>query len=602
MITELAIGKKDQHGLKQCKLKDLGPFVVLAGPNGGGKTRILNELMRLATPPEFSLGRSKIVEWSEDENRIIDDGNGAGLAVHEIGAHQPKLDASETKTEAAREEIYRKGENILARPVDPHRRMGDSEVFQFRRDVLSVMAHLADLEYDTHNNNTRLTQSEKKQVTDDFALLNSLLQSLVGTEIVRSKAGMIELFGRTVVPTELSDGQRILLQIAVLLYQSRSQIENTLLVYDEPENHLHPKALLEVVRGLRGLKPGCQLWVATHSPLIVAEALDASLFFVHDGRAEYVGNNPDPLVQGLMGDVRAISELVSLPSQWAATHYALECLVPPSSRDATGGDPQGLLAMEAVAGERVLDYGAGRARLLRAFAEAGRKVDYFAYDPAYKKADSVEAGRAEIELTSVYKEQWREHLLRDLPKDQVYDSVMLCNVLHEIPAIGWDRALRECAGLLREGGWCYIIEDMEMPKGELPHLGGFIVLGEDAAKKLFGTASVRVRHHEHAGNPKRLVCYEVDSCALSSVSRERVRETLVWIETTAKDDILKLRASKAVDANAARRHCHLMQLQLAASMALDGFNESDTDMMDLGDYCTRGFDKGTTSGIGPVVL
>lgn len=63
--------------------------------------------------------------------------------------------------------------------------------------------------------------------------------------------------------TDLSSGEQSV--FFVLAFFLRYQVENAVIIVDEPELHLHPELARLLVRQMQTIKPGNQLWVATHN-------------------------------------------------------------------------------------------------------------------------------------------------------------------------------------------------------------------------------------------------------------------------------------------------------------------------------------------------
>jgi hypothetical protein len=71
--------------------------------------------------------------------------------------------------------------------------------------------------------------------------------------------------------------------------------------------------------------------------------------------------------------------------------------------------------------------------------------------------------------------------------DKSVDIVVMCNVLHEIPPEDWKKlfgANGTVPRLLKARGRLLILEDMEIPHGELAHRFGFLLLDDAHLRKL----------------------------------------------------------------------------------------------------------------------
>jgi predicted ATPase len=78
------------------------------------------------------------------------------------------------------------------------------------------------------------------------------------------------VFGKPLADSGLSDGQKVLIQFAVALHAQKGKLDNTVFIMDEPENHLHPSALVEFFDALGEVANNSQFWIATHSVPLLA--------------------------------------------------------------------------------------------------------------------------------------------------------------------------------------------------------------------------------------------------------------------------------------------------------------------------------------------
>jgi predicted ATP-dependent endonuclease of OLD family len=113
----------------------------------------------------------------------------------------------------------------------------------------------------------RISEPEKAKAIKEHDRLCEAVKRFLGTELTRSINGDAELFGRPIAETNMSDGQIILLQFCVAIYAQAEKLSNLIVLMDEPENHLHPDAMLkaisEIQRGLR-LCVSVPLWQKTN--------------------------------------------------------------------------------------------------------------------------------------------------------------------------------------------------------------------------------------------------------------------------------------------------------------------------------------------------
>jgi ABC-type cobalamin/Fe3+-siderophores transport system ATPase subunit len=143
------------------------------------------------------------------------------------------------------------------------------------------------------------------------------------------------VFGKPLTDSGLSDGQKVLIQFAVALHAQKGRLDNTVFIMVEPENHLHPSALIEFFDALGEVANNSQFWIATHSvPLLayLAHKEPMSIWYVEDGKVSNAGKKPEQVLSGLLelGNEEQIGNLnafTSLPAQYAAIRFAAECLL-----------------------------------------------------------------------------------------------------------------------------------------------------------------------------------------------------------------------------------------------------------------------------------
>ena len=111
--------------------------------------------------------------------------------------------------------------------------------------------------------------------------------------------------GYRVTSSGLSDGTLRILALSILPYLPDEMLPR-LLVTEEPENGIHPRAIETVVQSLSMLY-GPQVWISTHSPIVLAQTnlpcvLAARL--AKDGSVSVVPGDKHPRLQGLARDDR----------------------------------------------------------------------------------------------------------------------------------------------------------------------------------------------------------------------------------------------------------------------------------------------------------
>lgn len=274
-------------------------YVVLAGPNGCGKTTILEALL-------IALRHEEMVDRSRDADGQKGVGGWGSLGVHgkvTLRAEQPSKDGTQTVLiiRTATESLVRTPEAPGSwDPVDTgvpwdHVRRLKVEYFSSRR----IPALLGPVEPTTNGQvsgsgeSTRLATFKKRLLQQmqrrlpgytgpeprDEAWLASLntfwrafrndgtTLSLQLREPENLDANHWDLYvcqgsERIVSADALSSGELEVLTMAVPLIMADF---DGLLIIDEPELHLHPEWQFTAMRALRSLVPQAQVMIATHA-------------------------------------------------------------------------------------------------------------------------------------------------------------------------------------------------------------------------------------------------------------------------------------------------------------------------------------------------
>jgi predicted ATPase len=81
----------------------------------------------------------------------------------------------------------------------------------------------------------------------------------------------VQLPSSEIVPfNDLSSGEKEV--FFILSFFLRHNVNNAVILIDEPEMHLHPELARLLVRTMQSIRPGNQVWMATHNAEIIDEA------------------------------------------------------------------------------------------------------------------------------------------------------------------------------------------------------------------------------------------------------------------------------------------------------------------------------------------
>ncbi len=416
----------------------MGKFVVLAGANGAGKSRLLKMIDSILVLFE-SLGESDSVQTAiEKYSKYVVSEQEAIKRIESLSTSAPlKEDVLDIlASHRANEKNFQGTLDNYKNNLATWNLLTLAKKYKAGKPVFFVPenAELHDVEGFTlaqiqsnaescalaSNGSTQKTASSyllyilRRARNSQFAALNGkstpddvvaiesgnelmkLVSAMLGenSQLTIDRDDHIQLFGRGDFYTTLSHGQRVLLKLAIQLHAQKVVLSDALIILDEPENHLHPAALSQVIDVLLNEVTTGQVWIATHSVPLISRLVakdPMSLWYMADGKISHAGRRPEMVLEGLIGnetEVSMLREFTDLPAKLASNRFAAECLLSPTTVGPKTGDKQQLQMVDALKriadGKplRVLDFGAGQGRLLASLREEDLldRVDYFAFD------------------------------------------------------------------------------------------------------------------------------------------------------------------------------------------------------------------------------
>lgn len=336
-------------GLAQIEMKKLGKFVALTGKNGAGKTRVLSQLLqcisnRNAHAPSLGAYKESIASHLHAINQHPEDHESQPAWKQHI-VNQEKLIALATErvfsgkleTMSPIPFVLKQLNLIDSRSHNKHTLLGQFNAAKnpgingFENFCFSFIQRVQDREWVASHQRATQNETEKNDAKNDYEKLVAIIELLLKTKLDRSLDEDATLFGKPLAEAGLSDGQKVLIQLAVALHAQNKSLKNSIFILDEPENHLHPSVLIEFLDALSSVAENSQFWIATHSvPLLahIAQTEPASIWYVEDGNVSNAGTNPLKVLRGLLGDdnkIAALNNFTSLPAQFAAINHAIEC-------------------------------------------------------------------------------------------------------------------------------------------------------------------------------------------------------------------------------------------------------------------------------------
>ncbi|HEY0013263.1 MAG TPA: AAA family ATPase [Allosphingosinicella sp.] len=565
-------------------LKNLARVVVLTGANGSGKTRLLKRIARAleSTPNGTDTGPT---ERAFERVRLTL-APGVSKQMVQVVALEGAVPWEKRFGDYTLEilEGFKEGD----RPA--------TDLPRLLANGLAVLQAVGDANFGIAAGGTRKREVGSARIPRWFDRIEKALRRHAGASISVSGSGVLQMYGRNLSDLRESHGQRKLLQYAVALSSiTAAEKSRLVLLLDEPELHLHPGALIAFIDHLLEALPLAQLFIATHSLPLIAHLGFEHCWFAVDGRFSPAAAAPEAAVLSLFGGQENVEKLrlaLDEPARQAIARFAAQSLVAPGSVEYRTGDPQCAQLVDGIQvtygddqdsrPRKVLDYGAGRARLAAALAMAYPKIqsqiDYFAYDPSPETREQRIAG---IELLHPGEGETRSYgdlatFLRDRPPSG-FDVVVLCNVLHEIPPQQWLEQIAQSIGgqLLAEDGILLILEDLWIPSGELAYPEGFLLLDPKGIGNLFDTAVGEDFSFSSPADERyagRLMAYRLRRAVVQQMSAASIRKTLIYTIEKSKAEVLDTRTATPTFEEG-RRHARSMMQLTNASLLLDSFPE-----------------------------
>ena len=432
-----------KYGISNTDLIDLQQINIIIGENGAGKTRLLKAI---------------------NENLIKSSITTVYAYLPDISPHLPTAD--EENIEKSFYEMFFENDSI---DLNDFMYYIEHQGIEFLNEILM----------DIKNNQKIKNSIRKRRAENIFDYMNDILNTLVHRTIhfeneiylhsnVYDKDELLNDAVNNMSPGELSLFYLGIL-IAFIKYGKNDKIA---LLIDEPEMHLHPKALMsffDYINNNDMIKYCC---MATHSIYLIPLVDFYGIIYLSGGKVQnYTSKLYKEISSTILGDSNAIRDFLMSIETWQYYKFIAECFVLPEPvRKIKSNDEQFLKFQKYISAllsskrqVDVLDYGAGDGRLYRIMKAVKKEnsslvdnVQYYYYDKYYKKPDDLDCssfGSIE-EITS---------------KKKKFDCIVLMNVLHEIDICDWESTFKEIFSLLKNNGFLLIFEVKCLLEGEQPY-------------------------------------------------------------------------------------------------------------------------------------
>jgi ABC-type cobalamin/Fe3+-siderophores transport system ATPase subunit/SAM-dependent methyltransferase len=600
-ITSIDIpkGETKSDGLEKIQMNKLGDVVLITGKNGSGKTRILEKII-------------ETIDEKPTNNNIIFLKNKINVLENKIAGQEKIRSAMNPNSPVTKHNLPQRIQSIksyiqqmrneiaeinsllnwskittneLASDYTPvyfvPKNLHLSDNNEFRKNEIINHANsintvgvkalsqgsfariqvIQDIWFNATHQNSNSSATEQKNAINDYNKLCKLISIFLNTSLDRSLDGEATIFGFPLGQSNLSDGQKILLQFCMAIYSQETALKDLILILDEPENHLHPSVIIETIDRIRECNSNGQIWIATHSIPLLAHFDPSSIWYVENGKISHAGKIPEKVLSSLLGnedEIARLQDFISLPSQFASSRYAFESLFEPKVLLTNSNDPQSLqirdsLRKSSKSGKiRILDFGAGKGRLLSNIYELDEnnedklleQIDYIAFDLFDKDKKYCEDVLFKAYGDSKNRYFNDQNILLSIYDKESFDAVIMCNVLHEIDPKEWIKLFQKdglISRLLCENGILLLVEDHQIPIGEKAYKKGFLVLDTPELKDLF---KISEEDKDFIVDPRRegrLKAHHIPKRCLIRIDNDSRLKAIKSIKITAREKIIGIR-------------------------------------------------------------
>ncbi len=609
-------------GLIFNEMRSLKQIVALFGRNGSGKSRLLrylpSEIDRVKQ--EVSTLKDRIIYYENlkkqktldkaEENELNQSVTELNIILADINLEEKEnqiivinqRSANPDKQQNMQDNDYRSGSiDLITNP----------EYHTVKKNCVKFIKALcrADISIDYHTKN----KGKKFYGAHDiivnrnleiFRLIKEVVKKIMNKELDyftdEHLTPIVTLDEREIDVGELSDGEKELLAFSVfLVLQSQDKnleasdplkvisthtLENKIVLIDEPDLFLHPKAQIDLINGLRDLVgDNGQIWIATHSIALLSALNRDEIWLMEQGDITSPSiETPNKVLNSLVGEenIDSLENFISSQYEWAAIQFALECLFPPAVVDYKKQDPQQkqIIAQLSIPDKplRILDFGAGKGRVAREILRNKKLASKLYYQPLENNEEFKEQlNELTLKLQTLSKEDntKEREVINDYEKlnekqyQEFFDIVLLVNVLHELPVNKWQVILNAILNSLKPDGILLILEDQAIPYGENAQEYGFVILDEQEFKLLFSLENTP-KNIQHI-DPKysdRLTCIKIPK-SKSKVDNDSIYEALKRKKINCKVSINKLRNKENKGPKDGRKNSFLTQLYANVDMA-----------------------------------
>ena len=318
----VSIAVRNSPPITRFEVGDLSDVVVIAGPNGVGKTRLTQRIIEHLRSTQPHPDIQAVIAATSPEERTAWAKDQLDLST------QPDAALFRQTIQAARS---RKRWRSSLVNFESDRTIQNLQPYAFSWDVIDpyeegvswdqTFQFLRQRFQDTLNSMFRLIESQKRGISsraitlrregrtsmqlefdDPMEPFKNVFRQLVGPKELVDPSPQLQrlefsLGGQTFGFDALSSGEREVVNVA-FDFLLRAP-EDCIVFFDEPELHLHPELSYRLIRTLRQIGVRNQFIFTTHSPDIITSSLDQSVVFIGppSGEAGEPANQALPVVE-----------------------------------------------------------------------------------------------------------------------------------------------------------------------------------------------------------------------------------------------------------------------------------------------------------------
>lgn len=363
----------------------------------------------------------------------------------------------------------------------------------------------------------------------------------------------------------LSPGELMLFYMSIFLAIQQNGKNNKAIILDEPESHLHPKALISFVKLLTQTHEFAEIWIATHSLFIIPEYQFENIIYISESKVQKrTSTIYQNILSSLLGDEDGkIQSFFSSLSQWQYCEFIAECFADPTVIDTVNPkDEQVQLFIKYLKQYkplRVLDCGGGSGRLgLSLEAAQIDQTKDIIYD-IFDKKPTYTGNKF-----SVYTD------LKDIQSS--YHCVVMMNFLHEVEPTEWQKLFYRLYDLMERDSYLLFVEVKALAQGEMPTEYGFFILSREELEILFqcpqGLSEIRNKENQKSS------CILIPRSSLLNVNEQTIQAAITHLQDHILNEIRLLRKNDNEQNDNmggvnSRRYAFLSQQFLNAKLFID---------------------------------